>query len=477
VPAPTARVPAELTNRTIFLFWVPLAATWAMMAFEGPFLAAVVARLADPKIGLAAYGVAIAFAVLVESPVIMLMSAVTALLSDATSYRRLRAFAMGLNAFATALLGVVLVPAVHRWLFDGVLGLPPEVARQTHGALWCFLPWPAAIGYRRFLQGVMIRAGRTRLVAYGTVIRLLAMSTAAIVLARGFELPGAWVGASALSTGVVVEALTARWMARRSIREVLEGGAPAPRAAPSEGGTTGPEDVAMAGAEHSAAAPASRGGGDGTLELRDIAGFYYPLALTSILGLSVQPMLTFFMGRSVSPVESLAVFPVVQSLLFVFRALGLSYQDAVIALLGPGNRGFPELRRFGVWLGLGVSGVFAAIVFTPLADVWFRTISGLSVELTRFALPAARIVAPLPFLGVWLSFERALLMKNRVTRPITFATASEVAAIALCFTGFAWGLDLVGVTAAFGAFLIGKTVSTLYLVPPSGLALGRPLWR
>lgn len=454
VPAPTARIPAELTNRTIFLFWIPLAATWAMMAFEGPFLAAVVARLADPKIGLAAYGVAIAFAVLVESPVIMLMSAVTALLSDADSYRRLRAFAMGLNAFATALLLIVVVPPIHEWLFGAVLGLPAAVADQTYGALWCFLPWPAAIGYRRFLQGVMIRTGRTRLVAYGTVIRLFGMASAAVVLATTFDLPGAWVGASALSTGVVVEAVAARWMARRSIREVLDG----------EWASDG------AGADHAEAA-------HGSLGLRDIAVFYYPLALTSLLGLTVQPMLTFFMGRSVAPVESLAVFPVVQSLLFVFRALGLSYQDATIALLGTGHRGFPELRRFGMWLALGVSGVFAAIVYTPLADVWFRTISGLSAELTRFALPAARIVAPLPFLGVWLSFERAVLMKSRATRPITFATASEVAAIALCFVFFAWGLDLVGVTAAFSAFLIGKTASTLYLVPPTGAALGRPIWR
>lgn len=454
MPAPTARIPAELTNRTIFLFWIPLAATWAMMAFEGPFLAAVVARLADPKIGLAAYGVAIAFAVLVESPVIMLMSAVTALLTDADSYRRLRAFAMGLNVFATALLLIVVVPPVHRWLFDGVLGLPARVADQTYGALWCFLPWPAAIGYRRFLQGVMIRTGRTRLVAYGTVIRLVGMTTAAVVLATAFELPGAWVGASALSTGVVVEAVAARWMARRSIREVL-GGEWA-----SLGAGADPREVTH-----------------GPLELRDIAVFYYPLALTSLLGLTVQPMLTFFMGRSVAPVESLAVFPVVQSLLFVFRALGLSYQDATIALLGSGHRGFPELRRFGMWLALGVTGVFAAIVYTPLADVWFHTISGLSVELTRFALPAARVVAPLPFLGVWLSFERAVLMKSRATRPITFATASEVAAIAVCFIFFAWGLDLVGVTAAFSAFLIGKTVSTLYLVRPTGIALGRPLWR
>ncbi len=443
---PTARTPAELTNRTIFLFWVPLAATWSMMAFEGPFIAAVVARLPAPMLGLAAYGVAIAFAVLVESPVIMLMSAVTALLTDATSYRRLRRFMVGLDAFATALLLVVLVPAVNRWLFVRVLGLPDAVARQTYGALWCFLPWPSAIGYRRFLQGVMIRAGRTRLVAYGTVIRLCGMSAAALGLAWGPRLPGAWVGASALSTGVVLEALAARWMARGSIRELLRGGRTFP--------------------------PAAHDAGGATLGLRDIATFYYPLALTSLLGLAVQPMLTFFMGRAASPVESLAVFPVVQSLLFVFRALGLSYQDATIALLGPDDGGFRELRAFGAWLGIATSALFSAIVFTPLAHVWFHTISGLTPRLTEFALPAARVVAPLPFLGVWLSFERAILMRNRSTRPITFATASEVAAIAVCFVALAWGLELVGVTAAFGAFLVGKTASTLYLVPPTRRVLG-----
>ena len=46
-----------------------------MMAVEGPYLAAVVARLPDPTLGLAAYGVAIALAVLMEAPVIMLLSA------------------------------------------------------------------------------------------------------------------------------------------------------------------------------------------------------------------------------------------------------------------------------------------------------------------------------------------------------------------------------------------------------------------
>ncbi len=53
-----------------------------------------------------------------------------------------------------------------------------------------------------------------------------------------------------------------------------------------------------------------------------------------MLGLAVYPMVTFFMGRAPSPVESLAVFPVVNALSFIFRAMGLSYQEVAIALLG-----------------------------------------------------------------------------------------------------------------------------------------------
>lgn len=418
---------------------MPLAATWLMMAAEGPFLAAVIARLADPTIGLAAYGVSMALAVLVEAPVLMLMSAATALVENAEAYRRLRNFANALNAFATASLLFVVIPPINDALFLGVLALPDAVADQAYGALWLFLPWPAAIGARRFLQGIMIGAGRTRLVAYGTVVRLLAMASAAIVFGPVLELPGAWVGAASLSTGVVAEAIAARIMAHRSIRELLMG---------------------------------ERGEPDApTISYPEIVSFYYPLLLTSLLGLAVGPMVTFFMGRSVAPVESLAVFPVVHSLLFIFRALGLSFQDASIALLGRRREGFAELSRFAWQMGLTITGVLAAIAFTPLADVWYGTVSGLSAELAAYTTIPTRVVVLLPLLGVWLSLERAVLMRNRRTRPITLATASEVLTIAVLFAVLAWGVGLVGVTAAFIGLAFGKTASTLYLIPATRRAL------
>ncbi len=430
----------KLSNRSIFLFWAPLAATWLMMAAEGPFLAAIIARLADPMFNLAAHGVAFAFAILIEAPVIMLMSAATALVEDRTSYRKLRNFANLLNAGSTAALLVLLVPAVYGPLVEGVLGLPPRVAEIGYGALWFYLPWPAAIGIRRFLQGVLIRSGRTRLVAIGTVIRLATMGGTAALLALRTEMPGAWVGSAALATGVVVEAGVARWMARDAIRDLL-------------------------------ATPCPPGGASDLLTYRGISHFYVPLALTSLIGLAVQPLLTFFMGRAASPIESLAVFPVVNSLSFMFRALGLSFQDASIALLGRGQKHHPELARFTWLLCLGSTVGLAAITLTPLARVWFETVSGLTPELASFAFVPARLAVPVAGLSILMSFQRAILIQSRQTRPITIATILEVGMIALTFVIAGWELGYVGITAAFAAFVVGRLVSTAYLTVTGRKAL------
>ena len=405
-----------------------------MMAAEGPFLAAMIARMPGPEFNLGAYGVAFALAILIEAPVIMLMSAATSLVKDRISYLKMRNFSRGLILGTTLLLLIVLVPGVYRWLTETLLQLPAEVADLTYGALWFFLPWPSAIGYRRFLQGVLIRAGKTRLVAMGTLIRLLAMTVSALLGYLLLDIPGAWVGGLALGTGVTVEAIAARFMAAETVRDLL--------------------------AEEGDSEYTGR-----TVTYRAIATFYLPLALTSLIGLTIQPLLTFFMGRSVSPVESLAVYPVVHSLSFFFRSVGFAYQDAAIALIGERFEHYRELRRFCFTLGAVTTAGLALVAFTPLFQLWFTVLSGLTPELTSFALIPARIIVPLPFLSVLLSFQRAILVEGRRTQHITWASVIEVTTVAVLFLTLGFGFEVVGATAAFTAFLGGRLLSTVYLVP------------
>ncbi len=439
--APRMPVTPTIRSLRILPFWAPLAATWLMMAIEGPFLAAVIARLADPKHNLAAFGVAFAVAILVEAPVIQVLSAATALVEGPRSFLKLRNFVYALNGLITAAMLALLATPAWAVVSRSWIGLPEQVAALTAGALWILLPWPAVIGYRRFYQGLMIRDGLTRRVAYGTLIRLVTMAATGFTLFRIAAWPGAWVGAAALSAGVTAEALASRVMALGTVRRLRE-------ADPRAGEPIG---------------------------YRRIAGFYWPLAVTSMISLAVHPTITFFMGHARFALESLAVLPVVNSLSFIFRSFGLSYQEVAIAVLARERNSYPAVRRFAYVLAVASSLGQALVAFTPLALLWFRDVSGLTAELTRFAIPPTQLLVVMPALSVLLSFQRALLVHGRRTAPITWGAVAEVAGIVGVLAWTVQGLGMVGVTAAAVAFLAGRVVDNLLLVAPCArvVAAGR----
>jgi hypothetical protein len=177
-------------------------------------------------------------------------------------------------------------------------------------------------------------------------------------------------------------------------------------------------------------------------------------------------MVTFFMGRARFSVESLAVLPVVNSLSFIFRSMGLSYQEVALALMGKKFEHVKVLGRFALGLGLASSLGLALIGFTPLSRVWFETISGLTHELAAFAITPTRILSVLPLWSVLLSYQRAILMQGRFTRPITTATVVEVSGILLVLMVLIHGAQLIGVTAAAVAFVVGRLGANLHLVRP-----------
>jgi len=414
----------------IFRFWLPLALTWLMMSVEGPYVAAIIARLAGEKLNLAAYGIAFAFALVAESPVIMLMSAATALCRNCRNYLKLRDFSILLSLAVTILLALFLIPSVFNLVIITLLDLPDDIARLAHTALLCFLPWPGAIGIRRFYQGVLITAHKTRRVAFATVFRLLSMSACAFILYRFSHLDGAVIGAIALSTGVSFEALFTRYLARHAIKVVLN------------------------------TAPLND---DPDLNLKEIWNYYLPLAMTPFIALSVHPLVTFFLGKSLFAIESLAVMPVIHGLSFVFRSVGLSYQEVAIALIGENRANYHKVRNFAIGLGITTTAGLSLIAFTPLNRIWFHDVSGLSLTLTDFALLPLQILAIFPALTVLISFQRSVLIVDKVTKPVSLTTLLEAGGI---FSVLAVGIlysSLPGAVAAATAYVSGRLLAITVL--------------
>ncbi|MCZ6832613.1 MAG: hypothetical protein O7F11_02595 [Acidobacteria bacterium] len=431
----SSMVPVPSSLGRTFRFWLPLALTWLMMSIEGPFLAAVIARLADPLENLAAFGVAFAVAILVEAPVIMMLSASTALVEDMDSFRRVRRFTYLLSGLLTLVMVAMLATPLWLWVARHIIGLPDEVARLTWQALVLLVPWPGAIGYRRFYQGLLIRHGLPRRVAYGTVVRLVVMTTTGLTLSLYLSYGGVSVAAVALSAGVLSEAVASRLMAQSVVRHL---------------------STSRAQSASSQALTNAR-----------ILKFYLPLAMTSTISMAAHPMVTFFMGRAPAPLESLAVLPVVNALVFIFRAMGLAFQEVAIALLAESRMNRGPVARFAALLGVVATLVLALIAFTPLAGMWFITVSGLSPDLARFALLPLRILAFMPALSVFLSLERAFLVDSRRTAPISYATAVELAGITGLLALFIMGMGLNGAVGASLAFMGGRLAGNLVLLRPT----------
>ncbi len=398
------------------------------MAIEQPALAAVVARLADPEVQLAAYGgVVFPLALIIEAPIIMMLTASTALSKDRAAYQALSSFMHRLSALLTVLHALVAFTPLYDVLVVGVMGVPTEIVEPARVGLQIMTPWTWAIAYRRFQQGTLIRFGHSRAVTVGSVIRLMtALTWLAVAYGIG-RIPGVVVASAALSIGVLAEAAYAGWRVRPVIRDQMAPGDPA---APLRG--------------------------------RPFLGFYVPLAMTSLITLIVQPIGSAAISRMPGALSSLAVWPMVSSLIFLFQSVGLAFQEVAVAMLGR-TRSRAALWKFAWLLSFATTVMVVLIAVTPLADLWFSGVSGLSRSLADMAHLALWLAIPIPAMRALQSWYQGVLVHVRRTAPIT---ESVVVFLLVCI-GVMWaGVETAttpGVYVAVVAFAIGRVAQTVWV--------------
>ena len=107
--------------------------------------------------------------------------------------------------------------------------------------------------------------------------------------------------------------------------------------------------------------------------------------MTSLIAIAVNPLVTFLVGHSRAAIESLAVLPVITGFVFVFRSGGIAYQEVAVALVGANRQAERPVARVAGLLAAASALALSLILFTPLAEVWFGRICGLSPALTAFA--------------------------------------------------------------------------------------------
>ncbi|MEM6993692.1 MAG: hypothetical protein AAF721_24475 [Myxococcota bacterium] len=417
----------SVSLRDVVRAWWPLAMSWGLMGAEQPVIGAVIARLLDPKIHLAAYGgVVFPVALVIEAPVIMLLAASTELSRDRLSHRALRRFSHQLGAALTAMHAVIAFTPVGDVLVRDVLGAPADVVEPARLGLIIMTPWTWAIAWRRFNQGVLIRFGRPGAVTRGTLVRLV---SSAVILGGGLlhgGVPGIVVGCTALTVGVFCEALYASVAVRPVVAGALRD---APPSTPLSG--------------------------------RAFAAFFVPLALTPLITLLIQPLGSAAIARMPEALSSLAIWPIVSGLVFVLQSFGIAYNEVVVALWDKPNAS-EALRRFSMLLLLWTTGIIALLSLTPLADLWMGRVAGLSPELAVIGAGALWLALPIPGCRALQSWYQGQLVVRRKTRPITEAVVIFfVVCTAVLWVGVAqqWR----GLEVALAGFSLGRVVQTAWL--------------
>jgi hypothetical protein len=434
--ARSVRHETRLPGTRIFWFWVPLAAMWIVMALEHPMITAVIARIPNAEINLAAFGLSFSLALIMESPIIMLFTAATALARDESAYRTLLRFTNRLSLILTLLHLLIALTPAFELIVRHLIGAPAEIIVPARRAFLLMFPWSASIAYRRLWQGVLIRFKRTGVVPFTLLSRLL-LSLA--VMAAGFAAGisrGAEIGAVALSLGSIASAGTAYAFYRPVGRRMV------PR---------------LPGYE-----PLSR---------RKLLSFYIPLAMTTMITMLGQPLVAIGLARAAEPLASLAVWPVLLGVIFLGRSLGLSYQEAVVALLEDAAS-FRRLKAFGLRLSLLLVLLMAGFAFSPAARFWFARVAGLSPRLAGFALAPARIMILLPGLEAILSFLRGVQVHLHRTAMITRSVLLNVGVLSgVLFAGIAL-LPLSGAEVAALALTAALAADCLFLAFVPGTAVG-----
>src|SRR5262245_58650298 len=400
-----------LTLPEVISTWLPLAGSWILMGLELPIVRAAMARMPHATVSLAAYGgVVVPLARLIESLILMLLTASTAVAPDRRSYHVVRRFMFVAAGLLTVLHAVLAFTPLFDWIAGAVIGVPEPVREPARMGLRIMLPWTLSIAYRRTQQGVLIRFGRARAVTWGTLVRLVTLVS---LLGAGLALgtfPAIAVGTVAVASAVVAEAVFAGF----AVRPVLRG-------------------PLVADADPEAAAPSAP-----PLTMARFIRFYTPLSLTPLLNFIAMPLSAAAMSRMPNALESLATWPVLSGSTFTVRSLGFAFNEVVVSLMDR-PRPVPALRRFAWGLTALVSLVLLAGAATPLGSLWFERGSALPAGLAAMARQSLWLLVPMGAVSVWQSYHQGMLVHAHRTRAVTESMiVLLIAHVTVLGIGVAW---------------------------------------
>ena len=351
-------------------FYTPLAATSLLLTATNPILAAALARSVDPITALAGYQVAFAVCGVLYAPLLVVQQVAAARLLAGGSFSPVCRFAYLVGALLSLTGALIAYTTVGDLFFANVIGVGPVVLDEAVRAMQWLWPVPFLTAVRAAHQGRLVAGHRTVPIAGATGGRtgILAIVAFALLATGG----GAWLGAAAFTTGMIVETLVV--MIARTPGLQLE-----------------QEDCEV--------------------DNENIARFSAPLMLNVLLWWATPLIINAVLARTANPATALAAFAVVEAVAWFIAAPVGQLQHASIALVKCSE----THRRVWTWGGVvafAMLGLLLLISIPSLREPLLGYLFALEADLIAVAGPALPIAAAYPLLYGIRQYYQGLFVRS-----------------------------------------------------------------
>lgn len=414
------------TQRALWRQFLPLSLSDVVMALGDPLITTGLARLPDARTNIAAAGMAKTLAVVFESPIIMVLHASNRLAATVASRRAMLRFTLWAVALLTVLLAGLALPPVFDRVAPHLLGAEATALATARSMLPVLVLWPAAIGLRRYYQGLLIHAGQAVAIGRSGVLRL---ATMAMVVAIGvyWHMPGWLMAALALIGGVVVEATL----------------------------------IAVAATATGATQP-PRGGVAVALpsDMTSVWRFYRPLASSMLVVWGARALLLGIVARAADGPVAMAAWPAAWGLIVVVANATRMVQQVVIH--NHATCDGKTLLRFVVTVGAVCSLVLVGVAYGPFGTDLLAAFVGHDAALVDAVQPVMAFGVVVPMLVAVQNALQGVLIASAQTRRVNAATWLG-AIMLLCAAAIATHAGIGGAVSAVVAMIGGLLVEIAWL--------------
>ena len=327
-------------------------------------------------------------------------------------HRRSLKFTIAWSLVLTLPLVVIAMTTLGHTGLELAYGIDATLARQVQAYLTLMSPLLLMTGLRMFYNGLLIQA---RMTGWVTSLNVVFLTTTIVALVAGFVIGIApvytLVGAQLLAA--VIHGLLIYIVFRRFYERPAE--------------ASEDEDVTYGA----------------------LLRFFVPMTTTGVMFAISRPLLYAFVSRTPDGLVSIAALRVAFDLSGVFQQAANQFRHFFVTF---GLDDLAQKRRFMVVINVGITIIMAALAVTPLANLLFGEVLGVTGDVLVFATEALLVMCLMPTVIIIRNYYHGLLMVRRRTNGMALGGILRVAVI------------YVTVQAAFALNWLDHVVATYILI-------------